>query len=120
MSGISRYIVLIGAPGVGKGTFAKIFSSQTEWKHLSVGDLLRKEVKNNTNLGKQVSSILSSGGLVSDTLVNSVTKKHLDNISQEYIYKDIYNASKNSTGRIDIDNAKIASKEIVQKYGHYV
>ena len=73
-----RHIVLIGPPGVGKGTFAALLQAQTGWKHLSVGECLRQEAAAGTALGKQVADIMRSGGLVPDAIANEVTFHRLD------------------------------------------
>lgn len=82
--GALRNIVLIGAPGVGKGTFAKLIASETGWKHVSMGDILRKEVKDGTSLGKEVEGILRRGGLVSDALINAIAYKQLNFVEKSY------------------------------------
>eukprot|EP00605_Chrysophyceae_sp_TOSAG23-4_P000858 GSChrysophyteH1.ASY1.ANO1.949.1 assembled CDS len=75
-----RYIVLIGAPGVGKGTFSSIIQAQTGWKHLSLGEHLREEMRSGSHLGEEISGILQHGGLVSNKVANEVTFKRLDHI----------------------------------------
>ena len=62
-------LLLMGAPGSGKGTLAKKLAQEKNIEHLSTGDILRIEVKNQTELGKKVSLIMKSGHLVSDKLM---------------------------------------------------
>ncbi|NIM18632.1 MAG: adenylate kinase [Candidatus Latescibacteria bacterium] len=62
-------IIILGAPGSGKGTQAAMISRKHELAHISTGDLLREAVAEGTELGKQVESILRSGKLVSDEVV---------------------------------------------------
>lgn len=61
-----RIIVLLGAPGAGKGTQADILKKVSGLKHLSTGDILRAQVKAGTPLGKKVEPILVEGDLVDD------------------------------------------------------
>lgn len=65
-------LVLIGSPGAGKGTQAKMLCKKFGLAHISTGDLLRDEMKNNTNLGKRISQIMNEGGLVSDEIVSEM------------------------------------------------
>jgi len=60
------YIVLLGPPGVGKGTQAKILAQETGLAHISSGDLFRENIKNGTELGKLAQSYMSKGELVPD------------------------------------------------------
>jgi adenylate kinase len=62
-------IVLLGPPGAGKGTQAKILAEKLAVPHISTGDLLRENVKNNTSLGKEAKDYMERGLLVPDTLV---------------------------------------------------
>jgi len=70
---IKNYIFL-GAPGVGKGTLAKLSQEKYGIKHISTGDIFRKNIKEQTELGKQVKAILDSGEYVSDELTNAIVK----------------------------------------------
>ena len=70
-------IILFGAPGVGKGTQAKILSSQLNIPHISTGDILRKAVQEKTPLGIEAEKIISSGELVSDHLMIELIEEKL-------------------------------------------
>jgi len=70
-------ILFLGPPGAGKGTQASIISEFTSYLHLSTGELLRKEVDSESELGLQVKDIINSGRLVSDELVLKIVKKNL-------------------------------------------
>lgn len=59
-------VVLISTPAGGKGTISDYINKKYNYEHISVGDLLRDEVENNTDLGKKVSKTLSEGKLVND------------------------------------------------------
>ncbi len=71
-------IVLLGPPGVGKGTYAGELSKKYEIPTISVGDLFRKAIKNQTELGKKIKGYVSSGELVPDTVVIDLVKNRLD------------------------------------------
>jgi adenylate kinase len=60
------YIVLLGPPGVGKGTQAQIMAESTDLVHISSGDLFRENIKNQTELGKLAKSYMDKGELVPD------------------------------------------------------
>lgn len=62
------YIVLLGAPGAGKGTQANLISKQLGLPHISSGDIFRENLKNKTELGNQVEGILARGELVPDDI----------------------------------------------------
>lgn len=72
-------IILIGPPGSGKGTQAKQISTKYNLKHLSTGDILRNEIKNQTPLGLQAKAIMDKGELVSDDIVIGMIKNFIDN-----------------------------------------
>ena len=70
-------IMLIGAPGSGKGTQAKKLKESLGYAHVSTGDLLRAAVKQGTELGKQATGFMDAGGLVPDELVIGLLKEAL-------------------------------------------
>ena len=70
-------IVLLGYPGSGKGTQAKIISGKYSLVHLSTGDIFREAISAKTQLGIEVSGYLSAGRLVPDNLVLVVLKAKL-------------------------------------------
>lgn len=70
-------LVLIGCPGAGKGTQAKMLSKKFDIAHISTGDLLREQMKRGTELGKKVSEIMNSGGLVSDDIVSAMLAERI-------------------------------------------
>ena len=72
-------IVIFGPPGAGKGTQSKFIVKKYNIYQLSTGDLLRDEIKNGTELGKKISSIMSSGELVSDKIVSDLLEKFISN-----------------------------------------
>ena len=62
-------IIFLGPPGSGKGTQAEMLSKKLNFQHISVGDLLRENISNNTNLGKLATTYVDSGELVPDDLI---------------------------------------------------
>ena len=75
---MKKHLLFLGAPGAGKGTQADLLSQNNSYLHLSTGELLRKEIEINTNLGRQVKDIINSGELVSDELVLKIVRQNLD------------------------------------------
>ncbi len=71
-------IILIGPPGSGKGTQAFIIKDKYQLEHISTGELFRAAIKNQTELGKKVSSVLESGELVSDSLTLSIVEEAIN------------------------------------------
>lgn len=71
------YLVLIGPPGAGKGTQAKVLSEQKNLAHISSGDLFRDNIKRQTELGKQVEAILKRGDLVPDDVTIAMVRDRL-------------------------------------------
>lgn len=70
-------LILFGSPGVGKGTQAKIISKNLNIPHISTGDILRKAVKDQTELGKRAGELMSRGELVPDDLMIAMIKEVL-------------------------------------------
>ncbi|NGX58751.1 MAG: adenylate kinase [Chlamydiae bacterium] len=64
-----KILIFLGPPGSGKGTQATRLAKELGIPHISTGDLFRKNMKNGTELGKKVQSIMDSGNLVPDELV---------------------------------------------------
>ena len=62
-------LILLGAPGTGKGTQAKLLAEQRGWLHLSTGDMLREDVRQGTELGQEAKSYMDAGRLVPDGLM---------------------------------------------------
>jgi len=74
-------IVIFGPPGAGKGTQSNLIVKKFNLYQLSTGELLRKEIKHGTELGKRISSIINSGNLVSDKIVGDLIEKYISNKS---------------------------------------
>lgn len=74
----SLNLVLLGPPGSGKGTQAKVLAEEYHIPHVSTGDMLRDEVRRGTTLGVQAKEIMDSGGLVPDKIVAGMILQRLD------------------------------------------
>jgi len=72
-------IVLLGAPGSGKGTQAKLLTEKYRIPHVSTGDLLRANLASGTPLGLQAKAAMDSGQLVSDDIVLAIIRERLRN-----------------------------------------
>ena len=70
-------IILLGAPGAGKGTQGKLLSATYGIPQISTGDLFRANIARGTELGLQVKDVLSRGDLVTDVLVNDMVTERL-------------------------------------------
>jgi adenylate kinase len=75
---MTKYLVLLGPPGVGKGTQAKIISERTGLAHISSGDLFRENLKNQTELGKLAQTYMNRGELVPDDVTISMIRERLN------------------------------------------
>ena len=72
-------LVIFGPPGAGKGTQSNFIVKKFKLHQLSTGELLRKEIQDKTQLGKQIESIINSGNLVSDSVVSNLIEKYISN-----------------------------------------
>ena len=70
-------LIIMGAPGAGKGTQSENISAKFNIPAISTGDILRSAIKNGTELGKQAKSFIDAGKLVPDTVVIDIIKEHL-------------------------------------------
>jgi len=74
---VATYIVMLGPPGVGKGTQAKILAERTKLAHVSSGDLFRDNIKNQTELGQLAQSFINKGELVPDDVTIAMIRERL-------------------------------------------
>ena len=70
-------VILFGPPGAGKGTQAKYLVKKLNGYQISTGDILREEIKKNTDIGKKIINNMNEGKFVSDEIVNSLLKSHI-------------------------------------------
>jgi adenylate kinase len=133
-------IIIFGAPGVGKGTQAKILASKLQIAHISTGDILREAIKNQTELGKKAKAIVESGGLVPDEIVAGMIKDVLKGerckkgfildgfprtVNQANILDQIFvelNQGKIDLIKLDADDSiminRITNRKVCSKCGH--
>jgi len=71
------FIVLLGAPGSGKGTVGKVLAEDLQLAHISTGDIFRENLKNQTELGKQANVYMEKGELVPDEITIKMIEKRL-------------------------------------------
>jgi adenylate kinase len=70
-------VVIFGPPGSGKGTYASRLTQKLGLPHISTGDLVREEIRNNTSLGKTVENYSNSGALVPDDVITEILKNRI-------------------------------------------
>jgi adenylate kinase len=74
---VATYIVMLGPPGVGKGTQAKILAERKGLAHVSSGDLFRDNIKNQTELGQLAQSFMNKGELVPDDVTIAMVRERI-------------------------------------------
>jgi adenylate kinase len=96
-------IVLLGPPGAGKGTQAKVLSDKLNILHISTGDIFRDVKKSGSELGKQISDCMNRGILVPDDIVNRIVVERLkkDDIKDSGFILDGYPRTKNQAEALD-------------------
>ena len=104
-------IILFGPPGAGKGTQAANIIKNYNLCKVSTGDLLRKEIINNTPLGKKIKSIIDKGLLVSDDIINNLIERLLldKKINNRLIF-DGYPRNINQAKKLDMLTEKFNLK----------
>ena len=71
-------IILFGPPGAGKGTQSKYLVHKLNNFQVSTGDILREEIKKNSDIGQQIKNNMNEGKFVSDKIVNELIQKQID------------------------------------------
>ena len=109
-------IILFGPPGAGKGTQAKYLVKKLNGYQISTGDILREEIKKDTDIGKKIINNMNEGKFVSDEIVKSLLKNHFfDPKKREKLIFDGYPRSLDQAQNLDILLKKmifIISKQI--------
>ena len=120
-------IILFGPPGAGKGTQSKYLVNKLNSFQISTGELLREEMKNNTNIGKNITSDMNDGKFISDDIVNHLIEKLVfDPKKKNKLIFDGYprslNQAKNLNSLLEASNQKIdlilflnVKKEVILK-----
>ena len=76
-------IIIFGPPGAGKGTQAKILVSKLNSFQVSTGDMLRDEIKKETEIGKKIIKNMNDGKFVEDEIVNKLLEKTIFDIKKK-------------------------------------
>jgi len=76
-------VILLGPPGVGKGTQAVRLADSVGWEHVSTGDLLRAARRDGTELGQKAQGYMDAGELVPDALILDLVRDHLKGVAPE-------------------------------------
>lgn len=79
-------IILLGSPGSGKGTQAKILQEKMSYNHISTGDLVRSEIDSQSSLGTKIKGIVDSGDFPDDEIIINLLKKCLIKGSKKCIF----------------------------------
>lgn len=116
-------LVFLGPPGAGKGTLAATAKDYYGIPHISTGDLFRANIKNETELGKQVKAILASGGLVPDSITIEMVRNRIaeDDCSKGFILDGFPRTIPQADAlaemtRIDaVLNIDISREEVIQR-----
>ena len=117
-------IILLGAPGAGKGTQARFICEKYGIPQISTGDMLRAAVKAESDLGKQVKEVMASGGLVTDDIIIALVKDRIkeDDCGNGFLFdgfpRTIPQASALVEGDIQIDvvlEIDVQDDEIVKR-----
>lgn len=70
-------LVFLGPPGSGKGTQAKVLAEELKMPHISLGDILREEVRKRSEIGKRIKEVIEAGNLVPDEITNKLTEERI-------------------------------------------
>ena len=96
-------IILFGPPGAGKGTQAKYLVKKLNNFQISTGDILREEIKNNSDIGKKIIDVMNDGRFVSDDIVNQLLEKQVfDPQKKNKLIFDGYPRSINQARNLDL------------------
>ena len=82
-SSVFFHAIILGPPGVGKGTQCERLKKKVNFEHISTGDIIRDEISKQSDIGKQLQSIIETGDLVPDDIVCKMLEQHLKNLSEK-------------------------------------
>ena len=102
-------IVLFGPPGAGKGTQSDFIEKKFNLYKLSTGDLLREEIKKKSPLGIEITSVVNSGSLVSDKIINKLIENVVSN--KNYKNKIIFDGYPRNLPQAEILNTMLTKHE---------
>ena len=117
-------IILLGAPGVGKGTQAKFICNRFSIPQISTGDMLRESVRDGSSLGKKIKTVMEEGGLVTDDIIIDLVKERIerDDCKKGYLFdgfpRTIPQAEALAQQNIQIDSVieiKVEEKKIISR-----
>lgn len=117
-------LILLGAPGAGKGTQAQYLSEKYGIPQISTGDMLRAAVKAGTELGQMAKQVMDEGGLVSDELIINLVKQRItqDDCSQGFLFdgfpRTIPQAQALQEAKVAVDavvEINVADEEIIKR-----
>ena len=125
------HLVIMGAPGSGKGTYANTLKSEFAIPHISTGEMFRKAISEGTELGKLAKSLIDNGHFVPDDITNKLVKQRLSeddckngflldgyprNIEQAEVFTEILkelNIELDAVINLEIDESEIISRIVV-------
>lgn len=94
-------LILLGAPGSGKGTQANRLAQKLGLRHLSTGDMLRRHVNDGTEIGKKVESTMKSGQLVPDELIVKMIADQIESMSSGGVMLDGFPRNLSQADKLD-------------------
>ncbi len=109
-------LILFGPPGAGKGTQSKYLVKKTNGFQISTGDMLREEIKNDTEIGKSIINDMNDGRFVSDQIVNKLIKQVI--FDQQKRNKLIFDGYPRSLSQAE--NLTLLLNESNQKIDHII
>lgn len=121
-------LLIIGAPGAGKGTMSELILNEFHLVHVSTGDMLREAVRNATEVGLKAQEYMNKGELVPDSIIHDIIVERLsqDDIEQGFLFdgyprtrvqaEDLQEILKQLNKKIDcIINLNIEDEELVRR-----